>query len=112
MKIQQIKFKSFPNNYSIIIGNNILSILPKKIKILCPKVKKIALIVDKNVPYKIKSSLKNRLKKYELIFLNFHNMINLIYHLQFLYKSYEQQVFFLKTNLNDLKNYIFDNIEC
>ena len=72
MKIQQIKFKSFPNNYSIIIGNNILGILPKKIKNLCPKVKKVALIVDKNVPYKIKSSLKNRLKKYELIFLNFN----------------------------------------
>ncbi len=72
MRIQQVKFKAFPNSYSIIIGNKILSILPKKIKILCPKVKKIALIIDNNVPYKIKSSLKNKLKKYDLVFLNFN----------------------------------------
>ena len=45
MKNQEIKFKR--ENYSIIIGKNIINILPKKIKILCPKTKKIALIVDK-----------------------------------------------------------------
>ena len=33
MEIQQIKFKG-PNSYSILIGNNIIGILPKKIKII------------------------------------------------------------------------------
>ena len=59
MKIQQIKFKGlFQTTYSVIIGNKILGLLPKKIKNLCPKVKKIALIIDKNVPYKIKKFFK------------------------------------------------------
>ena len=72
MKIQEIKFKGSTNNYSIIIGNNILYILPKKIKILCPKVKKIVLIVDKNVPNSFKVSLKRKLKNYQLFFFNFN----------------------------------------
>ena len=72
MKYQQINFKVHPNNYSILVGNNIIGVLPKKIKIICPKVKKIALVFDSNVPTKIKRSLKSILKKYELIFLNFN----------------------------------------
>ena len=67
MKLQKIKFKGFAQNYSIIIGKNILGLLPKKIKSLCPKTKKIALIIDKNVP----NRLKNNLKKFDLVFLNF-----------------------------------------
>ena len=35
MKTQEIKFKDLNKNYSILIGNNILKILPKKIKITC-----------------------------------------------------------------------------
>ena len=38
MKNQEIKLKK--NNYSILIGKNVINILPKKIKILCPKQKK------------------------------------------------------------------------
>ena len=45
MKNQEIKFKNLYHNYSILIGNNNLGILPKRIKSLCPKVKKIALKV-------------------------------------------------------------------
>ena len=60
MKIQQIKFKVNPNSYSILIGNNILGILPKRIKSICPKAKKIALIIDNNVPTRIKQSLKSK----------------------------------------------------
>ena len=70
MRVQQIKFKGLPHNYSILIGNKILNSLPIKIKDLCPRTKKIALIIDKNVPEKFKKYLKNRLKKYELVSLN------------------------------------------
>ena len=44
MKVQQIKFKAYPQSYSILIGNNILGLLPKKVKLLCPKANKIAVI--------------------------------------------------------------------
>ena len=50
MKNQEIKFKHNTSSYSIIIGKNTINILPKRIKLLCPKTKKIAVIVDKNIP--------------------------------------------------------------
>ena len=71
MKNQEIKFKNLNHNYSILIGNNILNLLPKKIKLLCPKTKNIALIIDKNVPNKFKKIIKNKLKNYNLITLPF-----------------------------------------
>ena len=69
MKNQEIKYKK--QNYSIIIGKNTLSVLPKKIKLLCPKAKNIAIIVDKKVPQKFKTKLKNKLKNYNLLILSF-----------------------------------------
>ena len=53
MKNQEINFKNNFNSYSILIGENTISKLPKKLK-LCPKTKKIAIIFDKNVPNKFK----------------------------------------------------------
>ena len=70
MKVQEIKIKN--QNYSICIGNNILKILPQKIKSLCPKTKKIALIFDKGIPPTHKKIILNSLKKYETINLNFN----------------------------------------
>ena len=58
MKNQEIKFKSKNHNYSVMIGKNILGILPKKVKLLCPKTKNVALIIDKNLPFKFKKELK------------------------------------------------------
>ena len=58
MKNHEIKFKNQNIKYSIIIGNNILSSLKTKIRILCPKTKKIALVFDKKVPKVFKSKLK------------------------------------------------------
>ena len=69
--MQQVKFKNKDKKYNIIIGNNILNILPKKIKSSCPKTKKIALIFDKRVPVKLKKIITNKLKKYEVHCLNF-----------------------------------------
>ena len=54
MKNQEIKFKNRSQNYSIIIGEKSLNILPKKIKLLCPKTKNIALIIDENIPQRLK----------------------------------------------------------
>ena len=58
MKSQEVKFKSSSQNYSVIIGNNTLNLLSKKIKILCPMTKKIALIIDSRIPNKFKTIVK------------------------------------------------------
>jgi len=71
MKNQEIKLKSNNHEYSIIIGKNTLRVLPKKIKSLCPETKKIALIIDSNVPNKFRYELKRKLKNYNLLFLSF-----------------------------------------
>ena len=71
MKYREIRYKDSSNKYSVIIGENILSILPRKIKECCPKTKKIVLIIDVKVPKKFKKILRIKLKKYELIFLSF-----------------------------------------
>ena len=73
MKVQQIKFKKLKNNYSIIIGKNTLNLLPKKIRRICPKTKKIALVVDRNVPKKFLISLKKKFKKYNLLELKLNS---------------------------------------
>jgi len=72
MKIQEIKFNNQKKKYSILIGNNILKVLPSRIKSLCPKTKKIALIFDKNLPNKFKRDISKKLKKYELLSFNFN----------------------------------------
>ena len=72
MKTHQIKFNSYPDNYSIIIGSGVLGLLPKKIKLLCPKTKRIAIFIDRKVPKKFMQFLKQKLKRYDLIFFNFN----------------------------------------
>jgi len=72
MKNQEIKFKNKNSNYSIIVGKNSLKILPNKIRLLCPRTKKIALVIDKKVPKKFKTILKKKLKKYEVLFIQFN----------------------------------------
>ncbi len=71
MRYQQTKFKNDSDKYSVLIGNNILNILPKEINKLCPATKKIAIIIDKKVPRKFSSILKKILKKYDLYFFVF-----------------------------------------
>ena len=72
MKVHELKFKNYSQNYSIIIGDNSLSLIQKKIKRLCPKTKKIALIFDNKVPRKFKYILKKKLKDYETFFFPFN----------------------------------------
>lgn len=71
MKAQEIKFKNLNTDYSILIGNNILKILPSKIKMLCPKAKKIAIIFDKGIPKKYRINICKNLKNYKLFSYNF-----------------------------------------
>ena len=71
MKSQEIKFKNLECNYSILIGKNTLNSLPSKLKSLCPKTKNIAVIIDKKIPKKFKKILRNRLKKYNTLFIPF-----------------------------------------
>ena len=70
MKIQEIKFNNLNRNYSILIGHNILKVLPEKIKILCPQTKKVALIFDRQIPEKKRKIIISNLKKYELLNVN------------------------------------------
>tara|TARA_B100001093_G_scaffold510543_1_gene576629 strand:- start:170 stop:1264 length:1095 start_codon:yes stop_codon:yes gene_type:complete len=62
MKINRLKTK----NYSIIIGKNSLSTLNSEIKNHCPKCKKVAIIIDKNIPKKFLVRIKKKLKKYRI----------------------------------------------
>ena len=70
MKNQVINLKK--QRYSILIGQNTINVLSKKIKLLCPKVKNIALIIDKKVPLKFKKKLKIILKGYKVITVPFN----------------------------------------
>ena len=71
MKNQEIKFKSQNQNYSILIGKNVINLLSKKIKSLCPKTKKVAIILDSGIPNKFKKIIKAKLKNYDLLILPF-----------------------------------------
>ncbi len=71
MNHNEIKVKNSDSSYSIFIGNKILSILPKKIKSLCPKTKKIAIVLDKKVPKKYILKIKKLLKNYQLFIFEY-----------------------------------------
>ena len=66
MQTTSLRVQNSNSNYSIIIGKGVLKEIPKKIKILCPNAKKIALVVDNKVPKKFRIKLKNILKKYDV----------------------------------------------
>ena len=40
MYLNKIKVKNLNTNYNVVIGKNILNILPREIRNLCPKTKK------------------------------------------------------------------------
>ena len=66
MKISIIKVKIKDTKYSIIIGNGAINYLKQQIKSVCPKTKKVALILDKNIPGKQKKRIKRQLKSYSV----------------------------------------------
>jgi len=66
MQTTKLRVKNLHSDYSIIIGKNILSQISKRVTTLCPRAKKIALVIDKKIPKKFKNKLKNYLKKYDV----------------------------------------------
>ncbi len=71
MTPSEIKVKTKNSNYSIIIGNGVLNLLPKKLKSVCPKASKIGVILDKRVPKKFKMIIRKLLKKYSVFFFEY-----------------------------------------
>ena len=66
MKIDRINVKNKDMNYPIFIGGGALNLLNKQLKILCPGSKKVALILDKNVPYFYKKKIRKLVKNYQI----------------------------------------------
>ena len=66
MKISKIRIRNNNINYPIFIGFGTINLIRKKIKNYCPAAKKIALVLDKNIPNKYKQKLKQQLKNYKL----------------------------------------------
>ncbi len=71
MKINKIFVKNKNTNYTIIIGKGSLRKLKIQINKLCPKTKKIGLILDKNIPNNFKIKIKKQLRKYSVYVYEF-----------------------------------------
>lgn len=77
MKISKILVKNKSINYPILIGSNIIGQLKKNVIQVCPKLKKVALIIDKNIPFHLKKRIKNQFKNYDLFSYEFFVTENL-----------------------------------
>ena len=66
MKISKVLVKNKSINYPIFIGAGSINLVRKKIKSYCPNAKKIAIVLDKNVPNKLKKKVRLQLKDYKL----------------------------------------------
>jgi len=66
MKVSKIPVKNKNTNYSIFVGSGTVNLLGKQIKKLCPKTKKVGLILDKNIPNKYKKKIKKQIKNYKV----------------------------------------------
>ena len=64
MKVNKLKIGTSDSKYEIIIGQKILKNSSQYIKKSCPNVKKIALVIDKNIPQNFVNILKKSLKKF------------------------------------------------
>ena len=66
MKVNKLKIGTSDSKYEIIIGQKILKNSSQYIKKSCPNVKKIALVIDKNIPQNFVNILKTSLKKFKV----------------------------------------------
>ena len=66
MKVNKLKIGTSDSKYEIIIGQKILKNSSQYIKKSCPNVKKIALVIDKNIPQNFVNVLKISLKKFKV----------------------------------------------
>ena len=66
MKVSKIRVKNKNTDYSILIGNGAINLLGKQIKKLCPKAKKVALILDKKIPNNYKKKIRKQTKNHKV----------------------------------------------
>ncbi len=66
MKVNKIFVKNKNTSYTIIVGKGSLRLLKKQINNLCPRTKKIGLILDKNIPNHFKIKIKKQLTQYNV----------------------------------------------
>ena len=71
MKRINIKISKDKDTYSIEIGKNVINQLSKKIRKYCPKTENVALIVDKNIPIRLKRKIFTSLRRYNVTKLEF-----------------------------------------
>ena len=69
--MKTFELKSKKSRYSICVGKNILNLLYSNIKKICPRTKKIALIIDKKVPNQFIKKIKENLKSYNVFTYKF-----------------------------------------
>ena len=74
MKKIKLNVKTKTQNYPIIIGSDLHNIVGKILKKNSINFNKCFLIVDKNVPKKLISNIKNSIKKKEVYIYLFSNM--------------------------------------
>tara|TARA_B100001029_G_C15035631_1_gene439938 strand:- start:436 stop:1545 length:1110 start_codon:yes stop_codon:yes gene_type:complete len=77
MKISKVLVKNKSINYPIFIGAGSINLVRKKIKSYCPNAKKIAIVLDKNVPNKLKKKVRLQLKDYKLFIYEYSVTENL-----------------------------------
>ena len=71
MSLIKLKISNKNANYPIFIGNNIIKLLPRKLRTFCPNVEKVGIVIDKKVLKKNKSKIKSALKKYKTVFFQY-----------------------------------------
>ena len=91
MKISKIHVKNKNTDYSIFIGNGAIKLLSKQIKILCPKTKKIGLILDKNIPKKYKREIRKQIKNYKVFVHEYVHSIGWVKQLMAVVPYYEHR---------------------
>jgi len=71
MKNTKIKVYNKNFSYSVMVGNNTMNLLPKKIKEISSNAEKIGIVFDRNVPKKYKIKIKRLLKSYKVYFFEY-----------------------------------------
>ena len=77
MKISKIRVKNKNTDYLIFVGNKSLNLLKKQVKKLCPKTKKVGLILDRKIPNKYKKEIKKQLSNNKLYIYEYQPNENL-----------------------------------
>ena len=67
MRKINIKIDKKNHSYNLLIGTNLLNILPRKLKAISPKGQNVAIVFDKKIPNSLKTKTFNVLKKFKRV---------------------------------------------